>query len=80
MEVAVAAAEEKEVAVASAGAQTGGVEETGEREKSSCGEDGRMDKVGWVDKVGCWAFLMGLSLTLGPQFSYFFPFIKVIHI
>jgi len=27
-----------------------------EREKSSCGEDGRMDKVGWVDK---WA--AGLS-------------------
>ena len=50
VEVAGAAAEEKEAAVASAGAQTGGVEETGEREKSSCGEDGRMDKVGWVDK------------------------------
>ena len=33
-----------------------GVEETGEREKSSCGEDGRMDKVGCVDK---WA--AGLS-------------------
>ena len=45
MEVACAAAEEKEAAVASAGAQTGGVEETGEREKSSwCGEDGRVDK------------------------------------
>jgi len=55
VEVAGAAAE-KEAAVASAGAQTGGVEETGEREKSSCGEDGRMDKVGWVDK---WA--AGLS-------------------
>jgi len=25
-----------------------------------------------VDKVGCWAFLMGLSLTLGPHISYFF--------
>ena len=44
------AAEEKAAAVASTGARTGGVEETGEREKSSCGEDGRMDKVGWVDK------------------------------
>ena len=55
VEVAGAVAEE-EAAVASAGAQTGGVEETGEREKSSCGEDGRMDKVGWVDK---WA--TGLS-------------------
>jgi len=56
VEVAGAAAAEKEAVVASAGAQTGGVEETGEREKSSCGEDGRMDKVGWVDK---WA--AGLS-------------------
>jgi len=36
VEVAGAAAEEA-AAVASAGAQTGGVEETGEREKSSCG-------------------------------------------
>ena len=55
MEVASATAE-MEAAVASTGAQTSGVEETGEREKSSCGEDGRMDKVGWVDK---WA--AGLS-------------------
>jgi len=47
VEVAGAAAEEKEAAVASVGAQTGGVEETGEREKSSCG--GFLVGGGWPD-------------------------------
>ena len=47
MEVAVTATEEKEAAVASEGAQTGGVEETGEREKSSCG--GFLVGGGWPD-------------------------------
>ena len=73
MEVAVAAAEEKEVAVAYAGARTGGVEETGEREKSSCGEDGRMDKVdGWIS--GLLGFPDGPFFNFGSTVLLFFFF------
>ena len=39
-----------------------------------------MDKVGRVDKVGRWAFLMGLSLTLGPHISFFLLFKLIGHI